>query len=227
MFSPPRGRCPEGREGYYMQTELYQTFYFVLEFLGTFAFAISGIRQAAYRNFDWFGGFICGISVAIGGGTLRDLMLGVTPFWMTNPIYMICTILAQVFVIVFSRYLRHLDNTWFVFDTIGLALFTIVGIQKTLVCGYPFWVAICMGCITGSAGGVIRDMFLNTTPVIFEKEFYAMACICGGILYWVLIWLGVNDELTSLLTFISICLMRYFAVRYNISLPKFKNEERS
>lgn len=196
-----------------------------LEFLGTFAFAISGIRQAAHRHFDWFGGFVCGVAVAIGGGTLRDLMLGVTPFWMTNGMYMGCTLLAQIFVIVFNKYLKHLDNTWFVFDTIGLALFTIVGIQKTLLCDYPFWVAIIMGCITGSAGGVLRDILLNTTPIIFQKEFYAMACIVGGVFYWLLVTIGVNVELTSLLTFIAICVMRYLAVRFDISLPKLKSED--
>lgn len=202
-----------------------QTMLQILEFLGTFAFAISGIRQAAHRNFDWFGGFVCGIAVAIGGGTLRDLMLGVTPFWMTNAFYVICAGLAQVFVIVFNRYLKHLDNTWFVFDTIGLALFTIAGIQKTLICGYPFWVAVIMGCITGAAGGVIRDVLLNTTPVIFEKEFYAMASIVGGLFYWALLQFGVNIQLTSFLTFGVVCISRFLAVRYNISLPKLKSED--
>ncbi len=197
----------------------------VLEFLGTFAFAISGIRQAAHREFDWFGGFVCGVAVAIGGGTLRDLMLGATPFWMTNSFYIICAFLAQMFVILFSRYLKHLDNTWFVFDTIGLALFTIVGIQKTLLFGYPFWVAVIMGCMTGSAGGVIRDILLNEAPIIFRKEFYAMACIVGGLFYWLLTVCGVTVAITSILTFILICVLRYLAVRYDISLPKLKSEE--
>lgn len=208
-----------------LQPLISQTFIQILEFVGTFAFAISGIRQAAANQFDWFGGFVCGIAVAIGGGTLRDLMLGVTPFWMTNSFYFICTFLAQAFVIIFNRYLKHLNNTWFVFDTIGLALFTIVGMQKTLFCGYPFWVAIAMGCITGSAGGVIRDVLLDTAPVIFKREFYAMACICGGILYWLLLVIGVRIEIASLCTFALICLLRYLAVRYGISLPKFKSEE--
>lgn len=208
-----------------LQPLISQTFIQILEFVGTFAFAISGIRQAASKKFDWFGGFVCGIAVAIGGGTLRDLMLGVTPFWMTNAFYFICTFLAQAFVIVFNSYLKHLNNTWFVFDTIGLALFTIVGIQKTLFCGYPFWVAIAMGCITGSAGGVIRDVLLDTEPVIFKREFYAMACICGGIFYWLLLNIGVRIEIASLCTFALICLLRFLAVRYGISLPKFKGEE--
>ena len=101
----------------------------VLEFLGTFAFAISGIRHAAAQHFDWFGGFVCGFAVAIGGGTIRDVMLGATPFWMTSPMYILCTALAQVFVVLFAQSLKRLDNAWFAFDTLGLALFTIAGIQ--------------------------------------------------------------------------------------------------
>ncbi|MCH4148291.1 MAG: trimeric intracellular cation channel family protein [Prevotella sp.] len=197
----------------------------IIEFVGTFAFAISGIRHAAAKKFDWFGGFVCGVAVAIGGGTIRDVMLGVTPFWMTSPIYLICTALAQVFVVAFKRYLRTLDNAWFVFDTLGLALFTIAGIQKTLLFGYPFWVAIIMGCITGAAGGVIRDILLNKVPVIFQKEIYAMASIAGGLLYWGMTELEVNVGITALSTFLLICLIRFLAVRYHISLPVLKSED--
>ena len=133
----------------YTDIEFARTLQHLIEFLGTFAFAISGIRHAAAKHFDWFGGFVCGFAVAIGGGTIRDVMLGVTPFWMTSPVYIICTVLAQLFVISFAHKMRWLDNAWFVFDTLGLALFTIAGIQKTLSYDHPFWVAIVMGCITG------------------------------------------------------------------------------
>lgn len=197
----------------------------IIEFLGTLAFAISGIRHAAAKHFDWFGGFVCGIAVAIGGGTIRDVMLGVEPFWMSSPIYIICTFLAQVIVIVFAHSLKKLDNAWFVFDTLGLALFTIAGIQKTLACGHPFWVAIIMGCITGAAGGVIRDVLLNKVPVIFQKEIYAMASVAGGLLYWLMTSLGVNVPLTALSTFLLITLLRFLAVKYHISLPVLKSEE--
>lgn len=197
----------------------------IIEFLGTFAFAISGIRHAAAKHFDWFGGFVCGVVVAIGGGTIRDVMLGVTPFWMTSPFYLICTALAQVFVIVFARSLKRLDNAWFVFDTLGLALFTIAGLQKTLDCGHPIWVAIIMGCITGSAGGVIRDILLNKEPLIFQKEIYAMASIAGGLLYWLLMATDVHPGLVSFVTFMFICLVRLLAMRYHISLPKLHGEE--
>lgn len=171
---------------------IYGTLFRIIEFLGTFAFAISGIRHAAAKRFDWFGGFVCGVAVAIGGGTIRDVMLGVTPFWMTSSIYIVCTVLAQIFVIVFARYLKRLDNAWFLFDTLGLALFTIAGLQKTIDCGHPFWVAIIMGCITGSAGGVIRDVLLNSVPVIFRKEIYAMASVLGGLAYWGLVVAGLD-----------------------------------
>ena len=196
----------------------------IIEFLGTFAFAISGIRHAAAKHFDWFGGYVCGIAVAIGGGTIRDVMLGVTPFWMTNPFYMICTTLALIFVIIFAKHMEGLRNTWFVFDTLGLALFTIAGIQKSLLFGQPYWVAIIMGCITGSAGGVIRDILLNNVPVIFHKEIYAMAAVLGGITYWILDILMVPIEVTVIASFMVTCLIRFLAVRYHLSLPTLKDE---
>ena len=196
----------------------------IIEFLGTFAFAISGIRHAAAKHFDWFGGYVCGIAVAIGGGTIRDVMLGTTPFWMTNPFYMICTALALIFVVIFAKHMEGLRNTWFVFDTLGLALFTIAVIQKSLVFGQPYWVAIIMGCITGSAGGVIRDVLLNNEPVIFHREIYAMAAVLGGITYWMLDYCGVAIEVTVISSFIVTCLIRFLAVRYHLSLPILKNE---
>ena len=210
----------------YENPEFVRTLQHIIEFVGTFAFAVSGIRHAAAKHFDWFGGFVCGIAVAIGGGTIRDVCLGVTPFWMTSALYIVCTFVAQGVVIVFSRSLKWLDNAWFVFDTLGLALFTIAGLQKTLALGHPFWVAIAMGCITGSAGGIIRDVLLNNVPVIFRKEIYAMAGVAGGLLYWLLFRLGVDVSVTVAATFLTICLIRLLAVKYHISLPKLRGEER-
>ena len=194
----------------------------VIEFLGTFAFAISGIRHAAEKTFDWFGGYVCGIAVAIGGGTIRDVMLGTTPFWMTSPFYMLCTALALVVVVVFSRWIERLKNAWFVFDTLGLALFTIAGIQKSVAFGQPYWVAIIMGCITGAAGGVIRDIMLVREPVIFHKEIYAMASVAGGLAYWLTIHLDSSVELSAIISFTVTCVIRFLAVKYHLSLPKLK-----
>ena len=197
----------------------------VIEFIGTFAFAMSGIRLAGAKQYDWFGGFVCGLVVAIGGGTIRDVMLGQTPFWMTSPIYLICTMLAQVVFIIFHHILKKLDNAWLVFDTLGLALFTIAGIQKSLALGYPFWVAIMMGCITGAAGGVIRDVLLNNEPVIFQKEIYAIACVIGGVVYQLMWMASVSLYITVPSVFVVVCLIRFLAVRYHISLPKLHSED--
>lgn len=210
---------------HFTDPQLVNSVQIIIEILGTLAFAISGIRHAAAKHFDWFGGFVCGFAVAIGGGTLRDVMLGLSPFWMTSPLYIVCTIVAQIFVISFSRMLKRLDNAWFFFDTLGLASFTITGIQKTIECGYPFWVAIIMGCITGAAGGVIRDVLLNKTPVVLRKEIYAMASIVGGLLYWVLTDMNVNMAITGVATFVFIVTIRILAVKYHISLPLLKDDE--
>ena len=196
----------------------------IIEFIGKFAFAISGIRMAAAKHFDWFGGFVCGFAVAIGGGTIRDVMLGVTPFWMTSSIYFTCTIIALLVGILFSKKLSRMENAWLITDTLGLAMFTIAGLQKTLQYDHPFWVAIVMGCITGVAGGVIRDVLLNQEPIIFQKDIYAMASVAGGLIYWLLAALGINIGITSIVTFFVICLVRYVAVRYHISLPLLRGE---
>ncbi len=200
------------------------TFVQIIEFFGTFAFAISGIRLASAKKFDWFGAYVVGLVTAIGGGTIRDLLLDVTPFWMTNPVYLICSGLALFWVIAFGKQLVHLHNTFFIFDSIGLALFTVVGVGKTIALGYPFWVAVVMGSITGAAGGVIRDIFINEIPLIFRKEIYAMACVIGGIVYWCCALIGLDSIVTQMISGFSVFLVRILAVKYNICLPKLKSE---
>lgn len=200
------------------------TFVQIIEFFGTFAFAISGIRLASAKQFDWFGAYVIGLVTAIGGGTIRDVLLDVTPFWMTNPVYLICSALALFWVVVFGKQLVHLHNTFFLFDSIGLALFTVVGVEKTIALGFPFWVAILMGSITGSAGGVIRDIFINEIPLIFRKEIYAMACIVGGLVFWGCSFMNLDSMLIQCISGFSVFLTRILAVKYNICLPKLKGE---
>lgn len=198
---------------------------FVIEFLGTFAFAISGIRSASSKNFDWFGGYVVGLATAIGGGTIRDVMLGQVPFWMTNSIYLICTGAALLTFVMLKKLFTRLSKTWALFDTLGLALFTIAGIQKTLEAGFPFWVAIIMGCITGAAGGVMRDVFVNETPLIFRKEIYAIACIIGGLVYQLCYMLNLSVEVAVVSTFVTVVVVRMLAVKYRISLPALKDPD--
>lgn len=201
------------------------TFVQILDFIGTFAFAISGIRLASAKRFDWFGAYVVGFVTAIGGGTLRDLLLDVTPGWMTDPIYLICTGLALVWVIFFGKYLIHLNNTFFIFDTIGLALFTVVGVGKSLALGFPFWVAIIMGSMTGAAGGVLRDVFINEIPLIFRKEIYAMACVVGGLAYWLCSLLGLDDVVCQVVCGVVVFVTRILAVKYQICLPVLSGNE--
>lgn len=196
----------------------------ILEFAGTFAFAISGIRLAAAKEFDWFGAFVVGFVTAIGGGTTRDLLLDVTPFWMQNPIYMYCTGLALITVILFKHQLVRLNTPFFIFDTIGLALFVVVGIEKTIDLNYPFWVVVVMGTITGVVGGIIRDVFINEIPLIFRKEFYALACVIGGIVYSICHQFQFGSLICELLTVVVILIIRILAVKYQWGLPKLKEQ---
>lgn len=196
----------------------------IIEFIGTFAFAISGIRLASAKKFDWFGAYIVGMVTAIGGGTIRDVMLGLPPFWMTNSIYIICCALALFYVIGFGKHIIRQNSTWFIFDAIGLALFNIIGIEKTLNMGYPFWMAIIMGSITGAAGGVIRDVFINEVPLIFRKDIYAMACVVGGIVYVTCHKFGLSAEINAVLSGVTVVLIRILAVRFHWQLPVLKGE---
>ena len=147
------------------------TFVQVLDFIGTFAFAISGIRLASAKQFDWFGAYVVGLATAIGGGTIRDVLLDVTPGWMTDPIYLICTGLALFWVIAFGKYLIHMHNTFFLFDSIGLALFTVVGVGKSIALGYPFWVAISWVVSLGPQVVCSAMFLLMKFRLFFVKKF--------------------------------------------------------
>lgn len=194
----------------------------IIDYIGTFAFAISGIRLASAKRFDWFGAYVVGAATAIGGGTVRDLMLGITPFWMHQPSYLVVTGLALLFVISFGKYVIRLNNTFFIFDAIGLGLFTVVGIEKSLLSGFPMWVAIIMGMTTGAVGGVIRDILINEEPLIFRKDIYAIACILGGFIYFAGDYIGIGHIATQVVAAISVILTRVVAVKYHISLPVLK-----
>lgn len=203
------------------------TFVNVCDFIGTLAFAISGIRLASAKHFDLFGAYVVGLTTAIGGGTLRDVMLGLSPFWMTNSFYLICTAIALVWVIIFRKLLVRQNNTWFLFDTIGLALFTVTGMEKTLQAGFPFWTAIIMGSITGAGGGVLRDVFINEVPLIFREEIYALACVIGGFGYWICARCNTPPLYCSIVCASIVILMRFLAVRYRLHLPILKAENDS
>ena len=196
------------------------------DYLGTLAFAISGIRLAAAKGFDWFGAYVVGFVTAVGGGTIRDILLDIKPFWLIQPSYLIITGLALVFTIVFRRQVVRLNHSLFFFDAIGLGLF-VVGVAKSYAVGYPWWVAIIMGTITGSFGGLIRDILINDTPLIFRTDFYASACILGGTIYVLLgYYTRISIEWVQFFSALSVFVLRVLAVALHIQLPTFTPTEK-
>ena len=201
------------------------TFEYFLEIAATLFYAISGVRLAAVKKFDWFGAYTIGFVTAIGGGTMRDVFLKCNPFWMLDPWYCVATFVGFVVVVLLKKKLVKIEGTFYIFDAIGLALFVDVGIYKTLMLGFPMWVAIIMGTITGAMGGVIRDIFINEEPLVFRKEIYATACIAGGIIYWLTGLLG-GDEIAQLLTCAAfIIVLRFYAVKHNLSFPILRDDD--
>jgi uncharacterized membrane protein YeiH len=198
-----------------------------IEVLGTIAFAISGIRLAAAKRFDWFGAYVVGLVTAIGGGTVRDVLLDIPVFWMLSFRYLAVTGLSLAAVIIFRQALVRGMRTLFIFDAIGLALFVVVGIQKTLAAGYPMWVAIVMGIITGSFGGIIRDILINDEPLFFRKDIYATACLAGGVAYYLVSLTNAPLWVPQGICAATIVGLRVLAVRYNWSLPILKVDRES
>ena len=201
------------------------TFEYFLEIAATLFYAIRGVRLAAVKKFDWFGAYPIGFVTAIGGGTMRDVFLKCNPFWMLDPWYCVATFVGFVVVVLLKKKLVKIEGTFYIFDAIGLALFVDVGIYKTLMLGFPMWVAIIRGTITGAMGGVIRDIFINEEPLVIRKEIYATACIAGGIIYWLTGLVG-GDEIAQLLTCAAfIIVLRFYAVKHNLSFPILRDDD--
>ena len=191
----------------------------LLAHAGTFAGAISGVRLASVKRFDWFGAYVIGLVTALGGGTLRDVMLNVSPFWMTDPSYVVNTFVAVVCVSLFGR--RFIDGqiTWYVWDTLSISFFMVIGLEKALTYGHAWWCAIFMGVITAVFGGVLRDICINVVPLIFRKEIYALACAAGGVVYLLLRLAGVDTRICATVCVVSIFIIRALAIRYHLGVP--------
>lgn len=203
----------------YTLPESNATFLIIIEILGTIAFAISGIRLAAAKRFDWFGAYVIGLVTAIGGGTLRDLLIKQEIFWMITPLYLAVTGLSLLTVVIFRQALVKGMRTLFLFDAIGLALFVVIGMEKTLAAGYGMWVAIVMGIITGSFGGIVRDILIGDVPLFFRKDVYATACLAGGFVYWLVSLLQINPIYAQISCAVTVVGLRIAASYWSWSLP--------
>lgn len=195
---------------------------YAIEILGTISFAISGTFAAMQKRLDPFGVLIIAFVTSIGGGTVRDLLLGDTPVaWMRDVNYCLLILVTSLLTIFFKSQIKKFKITLFLFDSLGLGLFTLVGVQKGIVFGLDPGICVALGTITGCFGGVIRDTLLNTIPLIFRKEIYATACIFGGILYFALLYFNLKADVAKVIVIAFIFTLRIIVVRYKLALPKF------
>ncbi|HZH96665.1 MAG TPA: trimeric intracellular cation channel family protein [Flavisolibacter sp.] len=201
---------------------MYPGFLNIIDILGTCAFAISGAFSAMEKKFDAFGIFIIAFVTAIGGGTLRDVLVGNTPVnWLSNNTTILVIFFSAIATMLFGSRLKQWGKALFLFDALGLGLFTISGLEIGLKYGFPASICIALGTITACFGGVIRDVLLNNVPLIFHKEIYALACIAGGAAYYFLYDTSINNDLSKISCILLIFFIRVIAVRYRLSLPQF------
>lgn len=199
--------------------------FYIIDILGTIAFAISGALVAFNKKMDLFGVLIIGFVAAVGGGTLRDLLIGDTPVsWMKDITYTYVIVVSIFFAIIFRSKINYLRTSLFLFDTIGIGLYTLVGIEKGINAELHPAICIALGTITASFGGVIRDILSNEIPIIFRKEIYATACILGGVTYFVLVQFPIHSNIVYIVAGIVVIAIRILAVKFKIALPNiYKN----
>lgn len=194
--------------------------FYTIDILGTIAFSISGVLVALNKRMDPFGILIIAFVTAVGGGTLRDVLIGDTPVsWMKNMTYTYVILASTVFAIVFRKKIDYLRTSLLLFDTIGIGLYTVVGVEKGISAGLNPIICVSLGTMSACFGGVIRDILCNEIPVIFRKEIYATACILGGFSYFLIKKLPIDIDLAFVIAGLIVILVRLLAIRFKISLP--------
>lgn len=193
----------------------------IITICGTFSFAVSGAFAAMQKRLDAFGVLIIAFATSVGGGTLRDILIGDTPvFWLKSANYSLLILLTGILSMLFWKRIKTLKITLFLFDSLGLGFFTVVGLQKGLAFDLSPGICVALGTVTGCFGGITRDILLNNIPLIFRKEIYATACIVGGLVYLLLRYFGVEEALVKIIAVSVIVLIRILAVRFNLTLPR-------
>ncbi len=196
------------------------TVLYFLDLLGTAAFAASGALAGVQRRMDLLGVVVLGLVTAVGGGTVRDVLLGsIPPFCFNDENYLYLSIVVALLVFYFHHSLDFLHRPLLYFDALGLGTFLVIGTGKALKYEAGFLVAVMMGVTTATAGGVIRDVLSDQVPFILQKEIYATACIVGGILYYALYQVGVNESVTAVISALVVVVIRVIAIHRHWSLP--------
>ncbi len=203
------------------------SFQYFLELLGTFVFAISGALAIKGMDKDWLSAGFTGFITAIGGGTLRDILLDRYPLVWISDITIVYVVLGGVVcTYFFSETLGKLRKTLFLFDTLGISLFAIVGTEVALEEGVRPEIAAVMGMLTAVMGGVIRDTLTNETPIILQRGMYASACLIGGLLYVVMDYFSISRNVNFVVCISLIIVIRILAVRYRWAVPSFDTPDR-
>ncbi|MCF8715026.1 trimeric intracellular cation channel family protein [Joostella atrarenae] len=202
-------------------------FYYIIDLLGTIAFTISGVMVAMNKRLDPFGIFIIGFVTALGGGTIRDVLLGIKPVtWLINSTYMYVVMGTVLFAVIFRDKLKYFNKSLFLFDTIGIGLYTVVGLEKGVAAGLHPIMCIALGTVSACFGGVLRDILCNEIPVIFRrKEIYATVCILGGVTYFILKFFSIESNIAFAIPIIVVIVVRLLAVKYGLKLPSVYKDE--
>ncbi len=200
--------------------------FLLIDILGTIAFAVSGALTAMKKKLDVFGIFIIAFVTSVGGGTLRDVLIGANVVWMRHLTFVYVIIIATILAVIFRKKLSYVRRSLFLFDTIGIALYTVVGVEKGIAADFPAIICIALGTMSACFGGVIRDILCNEIPVIFRKNIYATACIMGGLVYFLLLKIPLSENWVVIISFSVVITIRLLAVTFNWSLPSiYKAEE--
>jgi uncharacterized membrane protein YeiH len=195
-------------------------FFYIISILGTLSCAISGTSTAMRKGLDIFGIVIISFVTSVGGGTLRDILIGKTPVsWLTDNTMITVISIGTIATLLLGTWLKKLNYTLFLFDATGLGLFSLIGIHKGMEMHFSYGICLALGAITGSFGGVLRDVLLNEIPLVFRKEIYASASIMGGLVYFMLLHWQVSDIISQSICIVLIVLIRIIGVKYHLSLP--------
>lgn len=197
-----------------------------LDYLGTFAFAVSGALKAARCKMDLFGLAVLAFVTAIGGGTLRDVMLNQRPFWLKDSHYLLLSLLATLIVAVLYRHVRRFETLLLWFDAFGLGTFTVIGASRAMENGVGLMGTVFFACLTTIGGGILRDMLAGDVPLVLRREVYALAAVIGAVLYWFLRHWPLSAPVAAPVVGVVVTVIRLLAMRYDVSLPTLLRKDK-
>ncbi len=204
--------------------ELLNSLYWI-SLLAVIVSSASGVLKAGFRKFDLFGVIIIAITTGLGGGSLRDMLLDISVFWIQDQVFFVASLLSAVAIFIGARLIKISPKFFLIPDAAGLATFSMAGTIVALVSGAPWLVASFMGVVTGTMGGIFRDMLCNETPIVFKSPLYATAAWLGSLLFIVMLNYGISVTVSAIVAGFGIFIVRLVAIRLDLGLPKFQLKE--